>query len=121
MAKCIGKMDGIYVYEHKVKFLFHPISYGFRHGCHIDEAGTKYYLQDGKIHRENGPAIEYANGHKEWHRHDELHRTDGPAVECQNGDIEFHYNGHYVSFNKWISILSRSDLEHATMMKLKYG
>ena len=29
--------------------------------------GTKYWYQDGKLHRTDGPAVEGANGIKEWH------------------------------------------------------
>ena len=36
--------------------------------CQIDEYGTKvYYNAYGQIHREDGPAIEYLNGDKEWY------------------------------------------------------
>ena len=30
-----------------------------------DEYGKYWYLNE-KLHRENGPAIEYSDGHKEW-------------------------------------------------------
>lgn len=30
--------------------------------------GSKYYYNKmGQLHRDNGPAIEYANGHKSWY------------------------------------------------------
>ena len=32
--------------------------------------GTKEWLLDGKLHRIDGPAIEYANGYKEWYLDD---------------------------------------------------
>ena len=39
--------------------------------------GTKKY------HREDGPAIEWDNGDKEWYINGKLHRDDGPAqVYC---------------------------------------
>jgi len=44
--------------------------------------GNKYWWIDGKRHREDGPAIEYNNGNKEWWINGKLHREDGPAVEC---------------------------------------
>lgn len=31
-----------------------------------DIYGTKKWWVNGKLHRESGPAIEYANGRKEW-------------------------------------------------------
>ncbi len=49
----------------------------------VDRDRTEWYL-NGKLHREDGPAIEYANGYKEWWVNDKRHRTDGPAVEWGN-------------------------------------
>ena len=40
----------------------------------------------GKLHKENGPAIEWAHGHKFWYINDKRHRVDGPAIEFANGD-----------------------------------
>lgn len=39
----------------------------------------------GMVHREGGPAIEYANGDREWRKNGHLHREDGPAVEFSDG------------------------------------
>lgn len=52
----------------------------------IHEDGTKYWYHNGKLHREDGPAIEYPDGSKFWYNNDKLHRDDGPAVEHSNGD-----------------------------------
>ena len=30
--------------------------------------GTKYWYLNGKVHREDGPAIERAGGSKQWYR-----------------------------------------------------
>lgn len=40
----------------------------------------KWINSDGKLHRDDGPAIEHINGTKEWYINGELHREDGPAV-----------------------------------------
>lgn len=32
----------------------------------IDDEGTKRWYADNNLHREDGPAIEYANGYKAW-------------------------------------------------------
>jgi hypothetical protein len=47
--------------------------------------GTKVWWQNGKCHREDGPAIEYANGDKSWYQNGKLHREDGPAIEDADG------------------------------------
>ena len=54
--------------------------------------GTFHYLE-GKLHRTDGPAIEYADGHKEWYINGKRHREDGPAVEYFNGDKLWYING----------------------------
>ena len=54
---------------------------------------TIEYYQNGKYHRDNGPAIEYANGAKEWWKNGDLHREDGPAIERANGEKEWRKNG----------------------------
>ena len=83
----------------------------------VDEFGTRrYYNSAGDLHRDEGPAAEYANGTKEWcqnglhHREDgpafitargtrkwaingRLHRTDGPAIEWSDGEEEWWLNG----------------------------
>jgi len=32
----------------------------------IDEYGNKRWYLNGLLHREDGPAVEYADGNKEW-------------------------------------------------------
>ena len=49
------------------------------------------------LHREDGPAIEYADGTKHWFIDGKRHREDGPAVECANGDKEWYLHGKEVT------------------------
>ena len=53
----------------------------------IGSNGTKFWEVDGKLHRTDGPAIEYFNGSKEWYIDGKLHRTDGPAIDWANGKM----------------------------------
>jgi len=53
---------------------------------------TVWKNEKGEVHRLNGPAIEYADGHKSWFLNDKLHREDGPAVEWANGTF-WYLNG----------------------------
>ena len=32
----------------------------------VDEFGHKYYCKDGELHREDGPAVVWVYGCKEW-------------------------------------------------------
>ena len=55
--------------------------------------GGKQWYVDGKRHRTDGPAIEYANGSKLWYVDGKLHRLDGPAIEYADGDKQWFVNG----------------------------
>ena len=48
---------------------------------------TEYFKDKAMriLHRRDGPAIEYANGYKEWRVNNILHRLNGPAVEGEEG------------------------------------
>jgi hypothetical protein len=52
--------------------------------------GDKTWWIHGEFHREDGPAIENANGYKSWWIHGKYHREDGPAIEYANGDKEWY-------------------------------
>ena len=59
-----------------------------------DSYGTIYYYNDlNQLHREDGPAIECANGTKCWYRNGQRHREDGPAIECADGNKSWYRNG----------------------------
>ena len=64
-----------------------------KNGRYVDKYGNIEWYLEGKRHREDGPAIEYANGNKEWYLNDKLHREDGPAVEDASGYKEWWLNG----------------------------
>ena len=59
----------------------------------VHDGRTKEWYLNGKRHREDGPAIEYANGNKEWHLNGKCHREDGPAIEYAYGDKAWYLNG----------------------------
>ena len=62
----------------------------------VDEEGTARWYKDAKctiLHRENGPAVEWWNGHKEWYQNGVYHRTDGPAIEHADGSKSWWQNG----------------------------
>jgi hypothetical protein len=54
---------------------------------------TEWKNAAGQLHREDGPAIEYADGDKEWWINGECHREDGPAVECADGTKLWYLSG----------------------------
>jgi hypothetical protein len=87
----------------------------------IDTHGNKWWHDSaGQVHRDNGPAIIWADGGRDWYQHSRQHRDDGPAVEWSDGDKEWCLNGKYLSFEEWLDEVDISD-EDKVMMKLKYG
>ena len=52
-----------------------------------------WYKFNGQLHRDEGPAVIYYNGKKEWYKHGKLHREDGPAVEWKDGTQYWYKNG----------------------------
>ena len=65
--------------------------------------GTKEWWFNGQLHRTDGPAIEFASGTKKWYIHDQLHRTDGPAIEFANGSKYWYFKGKQISKKKFHS------------------
>ena len=59
----------------------------------VTDSGDKYWYLDGKLHREDGPAVEYVNGDKPWYLNGERHREDGPAIEYDDGSNLWYLNG----------------------------
>jgi hypothetical protein len=59
--------------------------------CKTDKSGNKRWYLDGKLHREDGPAIDYANGDKVWCLNGQLHREDGPAVKYADSYKAWYY------------------------------
>ena len=52
----------------------------------VSKSGTRYYYNaDNKLHRLDGPAVEYADGDKYWYQNDQFHRTNGPAIMLADG------------------------------------
>ena len=53
---------------------------------------------NGKLHRENGPAISYEDGWQEWWLHGKCHREDGPAIVNHKGEKWWYLNDEQVSW-----------------------
>jgi hypothetical protein len=58
----------------------------------VYENGTREWYLNGKLHREDGPAIEWVNGTCFWCLNGKLHREDGPAVEYADGSRYWYLN-----------------------------
>ena len=90
----------------------------------VYENKTEWYL-NGKCHREDGPAIEYANGTKAWYQNGKRHREDDPAIEYPNGGKSWYLNGKELTeqeFNQRINSCEGKEVEidgRTYVLKLK--
>ena len=80
----------------------------------VYEDRTEWYL-NGETHRENGPAIEYADGYKAWYLNGNIHREDGPAVERVDGSKAWYLNG--IQYNG-AEFLAKTTVQEMTMEEL---
>jgi hypothetical protein len=78
---------------------------------HFYPNGYKEYLDsDGHLHNDNGPAVIYFNGDKQWYCHGRFHRLDGPAIEYTDGYECWFYHGKRIScrsqkeFEQWLRL-----------------
>jgi len=55
--------------------------------------GSQSWHLEGKLHREDGPAIEWTNGTRSWRINGLRHREGGPAIEYADGSREWWLNG----------------------------
>lgn len=65
--------------------------------------GIKYYSNNQDLlHREDGPAIIWPSGRKDWFVNGKRHREDGPAIECSYGHNEYFCLGIQIDYLKYI-------------------
>jgi hypothetical protein len=69
-----------------------------KNGLIIINGSDKFWYKDDKLHREDGPAVEFATTgcNKWWYQHGKIHREDGPAVECSDGTKYWWYHGNHI-------------------------
>jgi hypothetical protein len=62
----------------------------------VYENGDRVWMKNEKLHREDGPALEFQDGIRKWYLNGKKHRKDGPAVEYADGTCEWWINGQRV-------------------------
>lgn len=106
--------DGLVVGKDGAKRWYQNGSLHREDGPAIEYAdGTKAWYFYGEMHREGGPAYEGANGHREWWCLDKLHRTDGPAVVRPDGSVEWRIGGMELSTEEIEAIIKREAVKVA--------
>jgi hypothetical protein len=71
----------------------------------------EYRDEKGNLHREDGPAVVWNNGDRDWIINGEYHREDGPAIECNNGDKWFFLNDVGYSEEQWRTEVAKIKLK----------
>jgi len=71
-----------------------------------DDFNNIVYYLNGNFHREDGPAVEWANGDKSWWLNGKLHRECGPAVIFVDGEKQWLLNGKCYGENNDFTIKS---------------
>jgi hypothetical protein len=51
---------------------------------------------DGRLHRNDGPAVQWADGMLEWRQNGKQHRLDGPAIMFADGSAMWWIDDHLV-------------------------
>jgi hypothetical protein len=75
-----------------------------------------WYDAEGKLHREDGPAIEGWDGSNYWYHHGVFHRENGPAVEYISGNKLLHVKRWYYR-GKMIDCSSQKEFERLIKVK----
>jgi hypothetical protein len=70
-----------------------------------------------KLHRTDGPAIEYSDGNKYWYINGKCHREDGPAIEYANGDKGWFLNDKVYSEEEYQQEIIKLKLKRLTELK----
>jgi len=75
------------------------------------------WRQNGLLHREDGPAIEWADGGKSWWLNGKRHREDGPAMDLSNHK-EWWINGVLYTESEFLAKTTTKELTVADIEKL---
>ncbi len=82
----------------------------------VHENGDKFWYLNGQLHREDGPAREYADGSKSWWLNDQRHRVDGPACEWSDGHKSWYLNGKRLTEEEFNN---RTQVQELTIQELE--
>lgn len=64
--------------------------------------GATYNYKDGLLHSDNDePAILHKNGNKFWYKNGKIHRENGYAIEYVSGQKHYVYDGHHCPNQKY--------------------
>jgi hypothetical protein len=82
--------------------------------------GTRSWYLNNQRHREDGPAMEWSDGTRSWYWNGLLHRELGPAIEHASGTHEWYWNGQPLTFEQWLDKTTTSP-QHQTLLRLRWS
>jgi len=85
----------------------------------IYKKGNKEWFKNGKRHNDNGPAVIYSDGSKFWYKNNGLHREDGPAVVYPDGSKKWYLNGKELTQKEFKVFLARKKSKFKRLKKYK--
>lgn len=91
-----------------------------------DGDGDIAYFENGKWHREDGPALHWQNRGYFWYKHGVRHREDGPAaIRFAVGSNAISYDWHYYGsmsllFDVWCKKAKKTP-EEILLLRITYG
>jgi len=91
---------------------------------HINEDGDKTYWKNKEMtihHREDGPAIEWNDGSKEWWLNGKRHREDGPACEYANGNKYWFLSNIHYSKQEFLKLTDKETILTMDEIAAKFG
>ncbi len=78
---------------------------------------TEWYL-NGNCHREDGPAVEWADGTKHWYLNGNRHRENGPAIEYANGTKHWYLDGTKYIESEWKKEIAKIKMKNSCNGKI---
>ena len=81
----------------------------------IRTCGSEYWYRRGQQHRDGGPAVKYVDGDMFWLQDGRLHRDDGPAVKYESGDESWWLHGKHLSSSEITTL--KDSLEFDEMIR----
>ena len=115
------KLKNKELFKYEIRKLENKTEYYYKGKLHREDGpaveyadGSKLWYQNGQYHRLDGPACEFVNGAKAWYQNGQLHREDGPAVEYTDGDKAWYIEGKKYTekeYNNKMQELSKTEVK----------
>ena len=86
----------------------------------IHRTGAEIWYYKGKVHRENGPALTFPDGEWRWYYKNKIHREDGPAEYQPRLQQHFWWwrGLSYSSFLLWLDKIKEQNFEKYVLTKM---